>query len=165
MYLIQKLLYLSRSLSFKHILSHSFSLSLAGGGTRCWSLGVPGLWPSPYPCVLPDLEREGYGDRLRVEHSLSCSYPRWLLRQYSLALCPLFLSSYFFHLLFFTSFNHIILLIKHCHTYTLSHSLIHVHSAVQLTARDQYEQCYENGLCRGWHTYTSQQETVLHVLC
>ncbi len=48
----------------------------------------------------------------------------------------------YFTYLFFSSFNHIILPIKHCHTYTLSHSLIRVHSKVQLTARDQYEQCY-----------------------
>jgi len=126
------------SLSLKRI-SLTLSLSLCGGGTRCWSIGVPGLWPSPHPGVLPDLERErdmemGWG------WSTACPalFPDGCCgRSPSLSHCPLFL---LIHLLFFYASNQTL-----SHMHALSHSLVHVNSAVQLTA-DQYEKCYENDI-------------------
>jgi len=100
-----------------------------------------GLLPTLVSCQISrerEREREGHGDGLRVEHSLSCSLPRWLLRK-----IPLSLSLSTFSLNSSTVFYASNQTLSHMHA--LSHSLVHVNSAVQLTA-DQYEKCYENDI-------------------
>lgn len=56
--------------------------------------------------------------RLRVEHSLSCSRPRWLLRQFSLSVSVYFLSCFFHVRVFFFTLDQTALLIKHSYTFT-----------------------------------------------
>lgn len=122
---------------------HSVSV-VAGGETRCWSLGVPGHWPFLRPGVLPDLDME----MVEVEHRLSCSLHRWLLRQCSLSLSLsvhfcCYLSSFIY--CFFSSLNHITVLIKHCHTCT--HSLAQRHSCALSSSADRERSIWGHYTC------------------